>query len=142
MEKKSTKSLGICIIGFYVLVFIAFLIEKRPLLSGSTSYFSQVAYNTNLVPFYYDPNTNYQALQMNVVMKIFLVMPIAIYYLLKKDCTLGQLITFILGICLIFECAKVLSLRGIFDITDLFYYAIGGLIAYYLVSGIKYILKK
>lgn len=90
---KKTLSFKSCIIVFYLLVFIAFIIEKRPILSNSTPYFSRIAYATNLVPFYYDPNSNYQALQMNIIVKIFLVMPIALYYVIKKDCTLGQLIT-------------------------------------------------
>lgn len=109
---KKTLSFKLCIIVFYLLVFIAFIIEKRPILSNSTPYFSRIANVTNLVPFYYNPNSNYQALQMNIIMKVFLVMPIALYYVIKKDCTLGQLITFILGASFIFEVAKLLSLRG------------------------------
>ena len=107
---KKTLSFKLCIIVFYLLVFIAFIIEKRPILSNSTPYFSRIANATNLVPFYYNPNSNYQALQMNIIMKVFLVMPIALYYVIKKDCTLGQLITFILGASFIFEVAKLLSL--------------------------------
>lgn len=122
---KKTLSFKLCIIVFYLLVFIAFIIEKRPILSNSTPYFSRIANATNLVLFYYNPNSNYQALQMNIIMKVFLVMPIALYYVIKKDCTLGQLITFILGASFIFEVAKLLSLRGFFDITDFFYYMAG-----------------
>lgn len=56
---KKTLSFKSCIIVFYLLVFIAFIIEKRPILSNSTPYFSRIANATNLVPFYYDPNSNY-----------------------------------------------------------------------------------
>ena len=55
---KKTLSFKSCIIVFYLLVFIAFIIEKRPILSNSTPYFSRIANATNLVPFYYDPNSN------------------------------------------------------------------------------------
>lgn len=139
---KKTLSFKSCIIVFYLLVFIAFIIEKRPILSNSTPYFSRIANATNLVPFYYDPNTNYQALQMNIIVKIFLVMLIALYYVIKKDCTLGQLITFILGASFIFEVAKLLSLRGYFDITDFFYYMAGAALAYYIYRSIKFFTKK
>ncbi len=161
---KKTLSFKSCIIVFYLLVFIAFIIEKRPILSNSTPYFSRIAYATNLVPFYlstsllysnlriayatnlvpfyYDPNSNYQALQMNIIVKIFLVMPIALYYVIKKDCTLGQLITFILGVSFIFEVAKLLSLRGYFDVTDFFYYMAGAALAYYIYRSIKFFTKK
>lgn len=139
---KKTLSFKPCIIVFYLLVFIAFIIEKRPILSNSTPYFSRIAYATNLVPFYYDPNSNYQALQMNIIVKIFLVMPIALYYVIKKDCTLGQLITFILGVSFIFEVAKLLSLRGYFDVTDFFYYMAGAALAYYIYRSIKFFTKK
>ena len=139
---KKTLSFKSCIIVFYLLVFIAFIIEKRPILSNSTPYFSRIANATNLVPFYYDPNSNYQALQMNIIVKIFLVMPIALYYVIKKDCTLGQLITFILGVSFIFEVAKLLSLRGYFDITDFFYYMAGAALAYYIYRSIKFFTKK
>ena len=110
--------------------------------NNSTPYFSRIANATNLVPFYYNPNTNYQALQMNVIVKIFLVMPVALYYVIKKDCTLGQLITFILGASFIFEVAKLLSLRGYFDITDFFYYMAGAALAYYICRSIKFFTKK
>lgn len=139
---KKTLSFKSCIIVFYLLVFIAFIIEKRPILSNSTPYFSRIANATNLVRFYYDPNSNYQALQMNIIVKIFLVMPVALYYVIKKDCTLGQLITFILGASFIFEVAKLLSLRGYFDITDFFYYMAGAALAYYIYRSIKFFTKK
>ena len=137
---KKALSFKSCIIVFYLLVFIAFILEKRPILSNSTPYFSRIANATNLVPFYYNPNTNYQALQMNVIVKIFLVMPVALYYVIKKDCTLGQLITFILGASFIFEVAKLLSLRGYFDITA--FYMAGAALAYYIYRSIKFFTKK
>lgn len=137
---KKTLSFKSCIIVFYLLVL--FIIEKRPILTSSTPYFSRIAHATNLVPFYYNPNTNYQALQMNIIMKIFLVMPIALYYVIKKDCTLGQLITFILGASFVFEVAKLLSLRGYFDVTDFFYYMAGAALAYYIYRSIKFLVKK
>ena len=139
---KKTLSFKSCIIVFYLLVFIAFLLEKRSILTSSTPYFSRIAYATNLVPFYYDPNTNYHALQMNVIVKMFLVMPVALYYVIKKDCTLGQLITFVLGAGFVFEVAKLLSLRGFFDITDFFYYMAGAALAYYIYRSIKFFAKK
>ena len=68
---KKALSFKSCIIVFYLLVFIAFILEKRPILSNSTPYFSRIANAANFVPFYHNPNTNYQALQMNVIVKIF-----------------------------------------------------------------------
>ena len=79
---------------------------------------------------------------MNVIVKIFLVIPVALYYVIKKDCTLGQLITFILGVSFIFEVAKLLSLRGYFDIIDFFYYMAGAALAYYMYRSIKFFTKK
>ena len=79
---------------------------------------------------------------MNVIVKIFLVMPIALYYVIKKDCTLGQLITFILGASFVLEVVKLLSLKGYFDVTDFFYYIVGAALAYYIYRSIKFFVKK
>ena len=51
-------------------------------------------------------------------------------------------ITFILGASFIFEVAKLLSLRGYFDITDFFYYMAGAALAYYIYRSIKFFTKK
>ena len=67
---------------------------------------------------------------------------IILCYVIKKDCTLGQLITFIQGVIFIFEVAKLLSLRGYLDVTDFFYYMAGAALAYYIYRSIKFFTQK
>lgn len=120
---------------FIFIVYIAFIF-LYPLLKGSivhiggySSYFEKIIKCINIIPFYFDYTVMPSIILKNIVFKLCLFIPVG-YMLFTSKQKQIKVVKIILLIGLSKELFHLLVLYGYFDITDIIFYLIGGLIGY------------
>ena len=129
------KKKKITIIIFTIYLAFIFL---YPLLRGSIahingypSYFEKILKCINIIPFYFDYTVMPSVIIKNIIFKICLFIPVG-YMLFTKKQNQIQTVKILLLIGFLKETFHLLILYGYFDITDILYYLVGGLIGYYI----------
>ena len=85
----------------------------------------------NIIPFYFDHTVMPSVIIKNIIFKICLFIPVG-YMLFTKKQNQIQIVKILLLIGFLKETFHLLILYGYFDITDILYYLVGGLIGYYI----------
>ena len=132
MEEFMKKKTTIIFIIYLVFIFL------YPLLKGSIahvngypSYFEKLIRCINIIPFYFDYTVMPAIILKNIVFKLCLFSPVGYMLFVPKQRQI-KVAKIILLIGLSKELFHLLILYGYFDITDIIYYLIGGLIGYHI----------
>lgn len=117
-----------------ILFWIAF--KHTPGISKSNeSYLFKIAYNTNIIPFQFNPSTSISFIVKNLIFKAVILTPIAYFYLKYWDVkNYIKFISVMSTICVIFNLILLITLKGYFDTTDIIIELIGISIFYIMFS--------
>ena len=132
-KKKKKKRITIIIFTIYLAFIFLYPLLRGSIayINGYPSYFEKILKCINIIPFYFDHTVMPSVIIKNIIFKICLFIPVG-YMLFTKKQNQIQIVKILLLIGFLKETFHLLILYGYFDITDILYYLVGGLIGYYI----------
>lgn len=126
-------------LGYLILILFWFVFKRSPGIAESPElYLSSISYNTNIIPFQFNPLTPINFIIKNLIFKAIVLVPIAYLYIKYWNVNkYTKFISVMMSICIVFNLFLLLTLKGYFDTTDIIVELIGVSIVYIIFSLFK-----